>query len=150
MFYRPNVRPPCLLHLESSEHKIRGDGESKPPTFKCFFMNCNPFWYGEGLDGGYFVTILIDMKFKESMYYLSSCVVMAKLYFAFFQSKTSPKWGSSQQNLIKRCSLSFQNLDWIVHWIYHLLVMIPLLLHLDWTLFKWKMVFKKEFEVTKS
>jgi hypothetical protein len=85
-----------------------------------------PFWYGEGLDGGYFVTILIAMKFnKESMYYLSSsCVVMASYILRFFKAKHHQKWGSSQQNLIKRCSLSFQILDWIVHWIYHMLVMI--------------------------
>lgn len=70
----------------------------------------NPFWYGEGLDGGYFVTILIDMKFKESMCSLSSCVVVAKLYFAFFQSKTSPKWGLSSTKPHQKMFLEFSKL----------------------------------------
>jgi hypothetical protein len=76
---------------------------------------------------------------------------MAKLYFAFFQSKHhQTKWGSSQQKPHQKMFLEFSKLGLdcslnISHACHDTTFLI-----FGLNLFKWKMVFKKEFELTKS
>jgi hypothetical protein len=115
------------------------------------FMNCNSFliWWRFGW------RVLCNhphcYEVQQGEYVLSILFLCGygKLYLAFFQSKTSPKMGLKSTKPHQKMFLEFSNLGLdcslnISHASHD-----TLHFHLDWTFFKWKMVFTKEFEVTK-